>query len=305
MDEFKELKTIIVDLPIYGSFSFCLFDDAINTSLSKNAKKQFTELFLTKKVDIKCTECNKEYPFNILYNIKKYSYGRTIYSYQNLLGDWKPCEIDHVDFINGKIHVPEEDEGIISYVFVCNMDSHHYQTMDLLYHLKNNVFEIRKIGQKPLNIDLKESFSGEYKKVLKQYDSFDDYRQYEQSESRGLFAGACTYLRRIFEKMVNYKIKNSQASKEEIIAAKKFDQKILLAKDQFDEDVRDILNNSYSLLSKGIHELNDEEIKKFHGLILEVINVQLESEKSKQQRDEKIKRIRSEINSEVSKHNEK
>ena len=180
------------------------------------------------------------------------------------------------------------------------MDRHHYQIMTLLFTLSDNIIEIRKIGQKPINIDLKETYSNEYKRILDNYDSFDDYRHYEQSASRNLLAGACTYLRRVLEKMILVKLSNSGKNKEEIAKLKHIEDKIEAVKDQFDDDVRDILTQSYGLLSQGIHELNNDEISEFYKSMLEVINIQLESEKEKLIRDERRKKLRSEINEAVS-----
>ncbi len=302
------LEQIVVNLPIYGSFSFKLFGENganLPAPLSEDAKKQFYELFFKDKIDIKCVECDKEYPFNVEHIIKKEIYKNDIYKYLNVFGNHVDCSIDSRSLYDGCLIPPKTDEGIIKYVFRCTMNRYHYQTMSLLYTFNENVLTIRKIGQKPINIDLKETHSNEYKRILDNYDSFDDYRHYEQSASRNLLAGACTYLRRVLEKMILIKLSNSGKSKEEIGKLKHIEDKIEAVKDQFDDDVKDILTQSYGLLSQGIHELNNEEIADFYRSMLEVINIQLESEKEKMLRDERRKKLRSEINEAISKNKKK
>lgn len=105
--------------------------------------------------------------------------------------------------------------------------------------------------------------------------------------------------------MVYVKLSASNIDKARIGGAKHFDEKNLLIKDQFNADVQDILGDSYGLLSKSIHELKNEENEEFYRLILEVINVQLESEKEEADRKEKLKKLRSKNNNVVSKHNVK
>lgn len=291
-----DLQNVIIDLPIYGSFNFPLSekDNAKEPrALSDEAKEQIIGLFQN-KVYLKCVDCGKECPFDVSYSIVKYSRKDTVFEIKNYAF---PTLIDGIrTYKSQTLLFPNEDEGIIHYVFRCTMEQDHYYTMDLLYRIQNGSIEIRKIGQKPLNTDLKESRSNEYKKILDIYDSFEDYRHYEQCASRNLLAGACTYLRRVLEKMVNNKLEALGVGKCTDVFDAKFEEKLKMVKDQFDEDVRDSIKNSWRLLSKGIHELNNDEIKDFYKLVVEVVNIQLQSEKEKKEREEKRTQLRNEIN---------
>lgn len=301
----KTLEQIVVNLPIYGAFSFDLFDNhpqEASEYLSNAAKQQLQELFHKKKIDLKCVECEKEYPFDVSHKIQKEIFPLSPYNYLDVVSRSFTCAIDSADLLKYEVILPEKDEGIIEYAFKCTMNSKHYQTMSLLYTLKDNVVEIRKIGQKPINIDLKETYSNEYKKILESYDAFDDYRHYEQSASRNLLAGACTYLRRVLEKMIHVKLSKTGKSKEELKELKYVEDKIEAVKDQFDDDVQDILTQSYGLLSQGIHELDNNQIEEFYKSMLEVINIQLEAEKEKLECEAKRKKLRSEINEAVAKN---
>ncbi|MBR4237542.1 hypothetical protein IKQ02_03820 [bacterium] len=168
MDIYK-LEDIIKGIPIYGSFEFQFLSkiDEEEVPLSDFAKNQLQSLFSCKKIDIKCIDCNKEHAFDVTYSIfrnskKKNEY--TVYDHSFYLGC---CDIDSEGFCDRDIVSPEEDECIISYIFRCTKDSLHYQTMELLYTLKDNIVTVRKIGQKPINTDLIKTYSNEYKNILK------------------------------------------------------------------------------------------------------------------------------------------
>ena len=298
--EFDSLEKIVTDLPIFGSFSIKFFDgDAKNDNFYNELKECLLILFFTHKIHLKCIECKHHYPFSVSHTITKngidgsYCYG----------AGWKFSNLDNEEFFRNSIILPKEDEGVIEYTFKCTMSpNRHYQKMYLLYTLNQEGIVFRKIGQKPLNSDLKSKMSNDYKKILEKYDAFDDFRSFEQSESRFLLAGSCTYLRRILEKMVNTMFNSLNLSEEEKNNCKHFDEKLDLVKDQFETGVQSVLDNSYSLLSKGIHELSNKEIESFYLLMLEVICTQLEFENEKEENEAKRKALKQKIDLASSKY---
>lgn len=296
--EYSELSEIVTELPIFGSFSVSFSKDSY-----EELKKVLANLFYTEKIRIKCVECGEYCPFTVSHSIAKY--GATgKYKYGANYG-WSFNDLDSSELFRYSILFPEFDEGIIEYTFRCSMDSLHYQKMYLLYILSKGTITFRKIGQKPLNVDLKEKMSNEYKNILTKYDSFDDFRYFEQSESRNLLAGSCTYLRRILEKMVNKMFGEYKKTNNVVEEPKHFEDKFSLVKNQFEESIREIVKNSYSLLSKGIHELSNEEIKEFYILMLQVICVQLEYEKEIDETAKKRKTLKKKIDLAISKFSEK
>lgn len=93
----KKLEEIVTNIPIYGVFSFSLVDvDNVKAPfpLSAEAKEQFHELFFNNKIDIKCVECNKEYPFDVVHVIKKNIYRSDIYKFIGLLSNEIDCKLD-------------------------------------------------------------------------------------------------------------------------------------------------------------------------------------------------------------------
>ena len=292
--EYNSLADIVTKMPIFSCFS-------VKTSKIEELRSIFYSLFFTKKIELKCVECNSKYPFTVEHLIKKNGLsGKYTYSAGFVISS-----LDDESFFKYDVVFPKTDDAIIEFTFKCTMNSFHYQKMFLLYTLENGTITIRKIGQKPINTDLNEHMSNEYRNILEKYDSFEDFRHFEQSESRNLLAGSCTYLRRVFEKMVNKMLLDPTITDVQRESAKYFDEKIKLVKNQFDADIQDLLDNSYALLSKGIHELSNEEIEQFYSLMFQVICVQLESESEKEHRINKIKTLKKNINSAVQRFDKK
>lgn len=294
--EYKSLEDIIVKMPVFDSFAIQSNQLSSETfaELDENVKDILKILFHTNKVRIKCIECDEECPFSVSFSIKRNGKsGKYEYSYLGISSG----EIDISDnkALFSSVIFPKYDEGIIEYTFTCTMNSYHYQKMYILFTINDKVLTFRKIGQKPLNIDLQRRYSNEYKNILNKYKAFDDFRHFEQSESRGLLAGSCTYLRRVLEKMVATMLQDPNISEEQRNNAEHFVDKIALVENKFDEDIRDVLNSSYSLLSKGIHELNNDEINTFYSLMAEVIFTQLEYEQAAEIKAKKKKELRNNI----------
>lgn len=287
----NNLENIIL-MPVYSSFK-CLVYSQKDHCLTEEGIKLLNILFRTEKVHIKCINCKQEYPFDVSNKIEKTIFPFNNYSY-NFIGDTL-CNLNDGGLVKHSPKFPAQDEGYIMFLLRCNMDKDHYYKMFLFYKLNNGLLEIIKAGQLPLSRDLGDSLSTEYKDILDKYDSFEDYRMYEQSKERNLLAGACTYLRRVFEKMILKMIQDPSIDDEKRKKAFHFDEKIKLAKDQFDSDIQDVLEESYDLLSKGVHELSNEDIKDFCSLLEEVINVQLESEREKAERTKKMSELRRNI----------
>ena len=300
--KYETFEDLITKFQLYEKFEVQLLKDSNspNKPLTKDAQLLFNLLFNTAKVNLMCVDCKKEYPFDVSHTLDK-AYRDFHYKVMQYGMDYYD-DIDNPRLINGIKEPPSYDTGVIRFTFKCNMiPQHHFYKMYLLYELNDNTLSIRKIGQKPSTGDLVEKYSNHYESILKKYDALDDYKKYEQSRDRGLLAGACTYLRRIFEKMVNVMLNAKGLTNEQLKALEHFDDKVKEVKDQFDPEIRDVLNTTYSLLSKGIHELNNDEIDNLYKLMAEVINVQLEFEKEANYRKARLKELRADINKEHSK----
>ena len=299
--EFQTLEELVIKLPIYTPVEISFSNG--ESTITKDGQNMLKILFNNSKINLYCVDCKREYPFTVKYEIKKRIFKEDIYHYKNALENYVSCSIDNAVLRVGESFSPKKDEGIVEYLFVCGMESKHYYTMTLHYYLSDGKFVLIKTGQYPITRDLKECYSKKYQKILNKYNALDDFKKFEQSQERGLLAGSCTYLRRIFEKMVFFMIEEAKNEGVDVNEAKHFDDKIKLVKYKFDPEITAVLEESYDLLSKGIHQLTDEQIDEFDGLMQEVILLQLDFEKTNNERKETINNLRNNIHSVHQKNN--
>ena len=302
--EYLKLEQFIREMPLYHEIAFKLCNlenEKSRGPMTKEAKLYFSELFHRKKIRLKCIECNAECPFDVKCTFSSlYSNCNSVEIHGLGVGSTYCVKIDAASLLDESAHF-NDDEGIINYSFQCTMNPRHQCKMYFLYTIKSNAMSLIKIGQYPINMALMNSRSNEFKRVLNKYRAFEDYRFYERSISNDLLIGACTYLRRILEKMVIFKLNDETIDQAQKQKADTFDKKIRLVKHLFDEEIQETLKSSHVLLSKGIHELNNEDISEFYSLILKVIDIQLESELEELEKNERRKNLLRGINDSVEK----
>lgn len=148
-------------------------------------------------------------------------------------------------------------QGFHSLEFKClnaESDSHKY---NFSFFVQGNT--VRKTGQYPSLADLQFPQLKKYKTLLK-----DDYKNL--TKAVGLYAnnigiGSFVYLRRIFENLIMEKRDEAFQQKEierEKFDKAKMDEKVLSLKDYLPDYI--VKNRKlYSILSKGVHELTEED----------------------------------------------
>jgi len=193
---------------------------------------------------------------------------------------------------DGRSRKPKKEEIYNSYLnrryaltYRCTRDRSHTIVFDLI--TTND--KLIKIGQFPSVADLVMPEIRKYKSTLgKQY--------CEYSRAIGLFAngigiGSYVYLRRIIENLVFDKFK--QVSGElgvmvEDFGSLRFDEKIDTLKDYL-PDLLVKNKNLYGIVSKGIHELSEEECLKMFPCIKTGIELILDDILAEKERAEKAK----------------
>lgn len=233
-----------------GLYSSIVLDGEIGPLIEKMVLSGTVGLF-----DVFCNKCKKEMPFNI-YKLNLPNKGGVIRGSQGLSAD-KLSEI----------------YGLRA---VCQRDLNVYYYSVMIVDGK-----LTKIGQYPSFADISFSELGGIDKSL------TDIDRRELGQALGLFAhdafiGAFAYLRRVFERMIEraYEGYVENIGRIEDFEKKKMDQKIALLKDQLPDNV--VKNSSvFSVLSLGLHELLDEQCKKFFPLMKSVIFQMLEAEEHK------------------------
>lgn len=205
-------------------------------------------------------------------------------SKENMVWKWNDQEIGEVS-------------RILVFKFVCSMNDEHH--LDYIVSTEGNRFQ--KIGQYPSVADLTFPELDAYKHVISKED------RKELGTAIGLFAsgvgaGSYVYLRRILERLV-YQAKEVAA---DAIDNEMFEQARVAEKIKMLEGyLPDILVKNttiYGILSKGIHELSEEECRKYFPIVKECIYQILgmwESERRKQADEVALNKALSAISSSI------
>lgn len=180
--------------------------------------------------------------------------------------------------------------------FYCTHE--HSHRIYFTFTIKNNI--LQKIGQFPSIADSLEEEIKSYKKELEK-DLGKDKSQ-EFSKAIGLFShgvgiGSFVYLRRIFESFI-YQAKDEAVANgdttEEAFSQLRMTEKIELLKGYLPEV---LVENKimYGIVSKGIHELSEDECKKYFNTVKMGIELILDEKIAKRKAEEKKKLFGAEL----------
>jgi hypothetical protein len=177
------------------------------------------------------------------------------------------------------------DDGAFTVTFNCTRNTAHR----LFFFFRVHKEKISKVGQSPSLADLQKTDIEKYRKVLGEAKS----REFQRAiglYAHGVAIGAFVYLRRIFEHLIG-KAHDAAAKEatwdEATYQNVRIDEKILRLKErlpQFLVENRTI----YGILSKGIHELSEEECQEFFEPIKVGIELILDQQLEREERDKKI-----------------
>ena len=224
------------------------------------------------KINIYCPKCKECRVFScepISYywyddhnqEIKGQPLEEEIVSWQQIQDMRDPCSANNSEdawtWTNNSIN---EDTRLMVFKFFCAMDNtHHLDYIVLTYGNK-----MKKIGQYPSVADLSFPELKEYRKVMTKED------EKELKRAIGLFAsgigvGSFVYLRRIFERIIvtaSRKAIEEGKIKEEEFGKAHVDEKIKMLAEYLPKS---LANNPvfYGIISKGIHELSEEDCIEF------------------------------------------
>ncbi|WP_308722480.1 hypothetical protein [Paenibacillus polysaccharolyticus] len=226
------------------------------------------------RYDCYCTECGRDSVFSKVNDPAPKSIGST-----TDLG-LKPVDT-----------LPYREIKFKSVILCCTRQENHKMAFFFSLYKHSSYIDIIKIGQTPSHADLLNADTKKYNKVLGGKDS------HELSKAIGLFShgvgiGSFVYLRRIFENLIEKAHQQATQTtgwdEEEYLRARMHDKVGKLANylPQFLVENRQI----YSILSKGIHELSEDEclgafdaVRVAIELILDEEIAKKESEKKRQQ----------------------
>lgn len=180
----------------------------------------------------------------------------------------------------------EENTRLMKLEYICTMDEKHH--LDYAVLTTNN--SIMKIGQYPSVADLTFPELDTYKKVM----SKEDRKEFGRAiglYASGIGAGSYVYLRRILERLLSQAKKNVGDE----IDTEAFDkahvgEKITMLSSHLPSMLTD---NAvvYGILSKGIHELTEEECITYFPVLKDCLYMILDQWEDMRKREEKEKEI--------------
>lgn len=173
--------------------------------------------------------------------------------------------------------------------FKCSRNPEHL----LCFFIQIKSGKISKIGQTPALADIAEQEIKKYRKIL------GDTHYHELSKAVGLFAhgvgvGSFVYLRRVIENFIikpaYENAKNGKSWDEEKYLKSRVREKIELLKSELPDF---LVQNSilYSIISKGIHELTENECKEYFPVLRKCLEFVLTDLEAKRETEQKKKEM--------------
>ncbi len=154
----------------------------------------------------------------------------------------------------------------------CSRNPSH--TMRFVFCIQNNA--LTKIGQRPSLADISANELKKYRKLLGNQRSSEIFKAIGLA-SHGLGIGAFVYLRRVFESLLNDKrqVLESVGTKIDGYDEMRMDEKVLALKEGLPSFL--VQNRSlYGILSKGIHELEEDVCLEIFPVVRDSIFIILE-----------------------------
>ncbi|MEP0854687.1 short-chain dehydrogenase [Trichocoleus sp. DQ-U1] len=261
-----------LEIPLYASF-----EADSNSELIKEIEN------FKGSIDAFCPKCEKYSTFKKLLGIKEPVLGYL----QKTIKDKTNPTINK--FQNSKSNPLQElkmNNRIFNLNFCCARNGNH--KMHFCFKIYNGT--IQKIGQYPSIADLNMTEIGKYRKVLGE----TKYKEFSRAiglVSHKIGIGSFVYLRRIFENLVeeaHQEAKKIDTWNEEFYNSSRVNEKIGLLKDILPES---LVKNTiiYSILSKGIHELSEEDCLNHFSSLKKGIEIILDEKLEKLKKEAKIK----------------
>ena len=237
-----KIEELLVNRGLYDSVDISIDDlDELEKCLSKRD-------YVGNTIDCFCKQCGTNRVFE--------------YATSEIHEETGIMRINIFDDVSGKMRIPKKEETFNSYLnkryvltYRCTRDKGHAILFDLIV----TDDKIIKIGQYPSVADLVIPEIAKYKSVLG-----TQYRELSKAVdlfAHGIGIGSFVYLRRIIEKLVFDKyseVADRISIPSEEFEHQKFDVKIETLK-EFLPNILVENKNVYGIVSKGIHELSEDE----------------------------------------------
>ena len=186
----------------------------------------------------------------------------------------------------------EKATRIMVFSFICAMDTDHH----LDYIIRTDGNTMVKIGQFPSYADLSFPELDEFKKEIDKA-SMKEFRRAIGLHAQGIGVGSYVYLRRIFERILD--AAKRQADSDASVDLSNYEsmrvsERIKLLKAY----LPDMINSNptiYGIVSKGIHELSEDDCIKYFPVLQEAIFIILRQWAQKRKEQDAIKKLEASI----------
>lgn len=242
-----------LEIPIYKPFSFDTdkFEEIIYLEHFKGS------------IDCYCLDCKKESVFYAEPKVDDTKYKELFYA------------VNRQQIINNHIFIVE---------FFCVRNINH--KIYYIFEIKDSY--IMKIGQNPSMADLAKQDIQKYRKILSA-DLFAEFNRSVGLVAHGVGIGSFVYLRRIFETLISEaydKVKIEPGWDEDQYQRSRMEERIILLKSHLPSFL--VENRAlYSILSKGVHELTEQECLGAFPIVKMGIEMILDEKISEQERQAK------------------
>lgn len=274
-NKLPSLEDLFLKTPLYKDFQVDILDD-FKVQDVKNFKGT---------IDAFCIECKKTSTFRRL--------------------DMNQREYEEYEDYPRNSH----ESNVFCVSFACTRNESHnmyfyFMVHDSLSVEYDTVMKITKIGQYPSLADLNSDEIKKYRRILG-----DKYKEFSKAvglASHGIGIGSFVYLRRIFENLIeeaHQEAKKMNSWDEEKYLKSRIEDKIRLLKESLPKF---LVNNkdTYSILSKGIHELSENECLEYFNIVKMGIEFILNEKLDREARIKEAQKSLNEINSKLKKQGE-
>lgn len=197
--------------------------------------------------------------------------------------------------------------------FICSLDKSHHVTAYYIIHKATEVCKdknesteyeklkyclvLEKVGQEPSMADIQMFDIEKYRKVLSD-DSFSDFSMALGLYASGVGCGSLLYLRRIYETLIKDAQDNCSKLPEwnaEEYSKKRFNEKIeyleALGVKIIPDDLSDVKGKIYGWLSKGVHELSEQDSKELFPYLKYAIELVLDEKLAQKEKEAKLEAL--------------
>lgn len=256
----EKFEKFLCDSPLYTPLKLSDDDEERSDEIDHIREGKF-------KQDMYCIYCKKESTFLRFFGVNHYSH-----------------------WVNAKRSGVIGDSEMQT-ILVCQRQDHHKYQFSVLVRGKNAF----KIGQYPSMESISNNGILKYRKVLKDQD-YEELHRAGGLASHGIGIAPYVYLRRIFERLIYqhyemYKLKYSPIDKFESM---RIDEKIAALSEVLPPTL--VQHKAvYKILSKGIHELDEDSCKKYYPVVRAVVVSILEEDLQRKEKERAATALQSEL----------